>query len=139
MCVCVDCAGFRDFEIWHLDYEAIHQGFSDIARAAQVLIFSFFFLVLLDYAWRCSCLFSFIFWHLDYAAIHQGFSDIARAAQVLIFTFFFPGAPRLCVEVFMSFFFYFLAPRLCGYTSGLQRHSARGAGVSSVRPHALVA
>lgn len=32
----IDCAGFRDFEIWHLDYLDIQEGFPEIARAAQV-------------------------------------------------------------------------------------------------------
>eukprot|EP00802_Teleaulax_amphioxeia_P008204 Tamp_08212.p1 GENE.Tamp_08212~~Tamp_08212.p1 ORF type:complete len:267 (+),score=59.19 Tamp_08212:1105-1905(+) len=31
----IDCAGFRDFEIWHLDYLDIQEGFPEIARAAQ--------------------------------------------------------------------------------------------------------
>jgi putative ribosome biogenesis GTPase RsgA len=34
----IDCAGFRDFEIWHLDYLEIQNGFVDIARAAEVCV-----------------------------------------------------------------------------------------------------
>jgi putative ribosome biogenesis GTPase RsgA len=34
----IDCAGFRDFEIWHLDYLEIQNGFVDIARAAKVCV-----------------------------------------------------------------------------------------------------
>ncbi len=34
----IDCAGFRDFEIWHLNYLDIQNGFVDIARAAQVCV-----------------------------------------------------------------------------------------------------
>ena len=31
----IDCAGFRDFEIWHLQFEEIQTGFVEIASAAQ--------------------------------------------------------------------------------------------------------
>ena len=30
----IDCAGFRDFEIWHLRYQDIEAGFAEIAAAA---------------------------------------------------------------------------------------------------------
>lgn len=35
----IDCAGFRDFEIWHLDYDDIQKGFAEIADAARVCKF----------------------------------------------------------------------------------------------------